>query len=402
VVDADGRPVAGATMNGGWTIADPGEPGTVALRPRIANDTWTTTGEDGRFEQEIDLRSLPERLLVLDPDRECGAIISIEGAGELEDIVLQPLVEVRGEVAFHSPGRLPEEGGLWLSPDSMAGVMLICFGSSGRYALRVPPGRYSVSTSNDLQGLFGSQPTNRSIRVLDEAVGLGRIEVEIPELAQLNFVLRDAEGAATSGYVANFWILDGGTPSGFRRSKATDVPGTVVLTQEIYRADQAFTFLAFDIGRRLGGIAVVPPTSRSRPIEVTLEPIVRVSGRFAYSTDGKAPEFTITYVYTADGDHRVMRCRGSEGEIDLWLPPGEWLLRGYGTHTETKQWTVSLGREERERDLGIVKLEPTPAYGLVGEQAPPWTVKAARGLGAEVQPSDFGGRYLLLEFWGHW
>ena len=402
VVDIEGQHITGASLDNLWTFADPGASENVDLSPRLSGDPLAVTGEDGRFERVVDPGHLPERFLLLDAARERGATFVAERPGEVGDIILRPLVEVRAEIAFTSPGELPDQAALWLVPDSGPGVALMGFSHSGRHALRVPPGRYRVSTSNDRQGLFGSQPTDRTVKVESEAVDLGRIEVSIPELAELRFVLRDEEGKATGGKVAGSWILDHGHPSGSRGSKATDEPGTVVLTQEIYSADQALTFLALDVGQKLGGLAVVPPAARSRPIEVTMEPIVRITGRFAYSTDGEIPEYTIICAYTPDGDHRVMRCINREGRIDLWLPPGEWLLRGYGTHTKTKKWTVSLGRDERERDLGLVKLEPTAAYGLVGEQAPPWTVKAARGLGDNAQPSDFRGRYLLLEFWGHW
>lgn len=91
VVDSAGRPVSGAILSDGWSCADPGDGEQVDLDPRPLFGEGSRSGDDGRFEQEVKASSLPKRILALAPDRKQGAIATAARAGELGDLILQPL-----------------------------------------------------------------------------------------------------------------------------------------------------------------------------------------------------------------------------------------------------------------------------------------------------------------------
>lgn len=56
----------------------------------------------------------------------------------------------------------------------------------------------------------------------------------------------------------------------------------------------------------------------------------------------------------------------------------------------------------RGRDLGVIELPLTIIARNAGKQAMPWHLTDARGLSKEANLSDFRGKWVLLEFWGHW
>src|SRR5205823_4038152 len=76
-------------------------------------------------------------------------------------------------------------------------------------------------------------------------------------------------------------------------------------------------------------------------------------------------------------------------------------------------------RDTREIDLGVLEMTPRPKDAIrslveqakadgswgdytkhVGRPPPPWHVVDARGVKKDVQPADFRGKWVLVEFWG--
>jgi len=50
----------------------------------------------------------------------------------------------------------------------------------------------------------------------------------------------------------------------------------------------------------------------------------------------------------------------------------------------------------------VIKFKLSPIAHLYGKPAPAWHVTDARGVSKTVQPSDFKGKWVVLEFWGYW
>src|SRR5262249_7005474 len=53
-------------------------------------------------------------------------------------------------------------------------------------------------------------------------------------------------------------------------------------------------------------------------------------------------------------------------------------------------------------DMGTIDLPATEIAKHVGKAPPQWFVKDARGLKKEVTIADFKGKWVLVDFWGHW
>jgi len=55
-----------------------------------------------------------------------------------------------------------------------------------------------------------------------------------------------------------------------------------------------------------------------------------------------------------------------------------------------------------ELDLGTIDLPATKLAKLYGEPAPELTISAARGIDRQMRLADLRGKFVVLEFWGHW
>lgn len=53
-------------------------------------------------------------------------------------------------------------------------------------------------------------------------------------------------------------------------------------------------------------------------------------------------------------------------------------------------------------DLGEIKLKLSALGHIIGQPAPAWHFTDARGVAKDVQPSQFKGKWIVLEFWGYW
>ena len=167
--------------------------------------------------------------------------------------------------------------------------------------------------------------------------------------------------------------------------------------------DEPYASPAFDSTREHGALVKLPGGVPEEPIPVRLGQLVQVRGELTYAGSDRAVGGTNVYVYDATGDHRLARCISKEGgRFEFRLPLGEYRFSAYSAHAKGTSWALTLSREEREMDMGVVHLDPSASLELVGKPAPAWTVGAARGLEEDPSPADFAGRYLLLEFWGHW
>ena len=97
----------------------------------------------------------------------------------------------------------------------------------------------------------------------------------------------------------------------------------------------------------------------------------------------------------------ILNLKGLKKQQQLWLPAGKYELSVFNFATRIPD---PVPFEVHPEDAAEVKvrLEPTRIVRLAGQAPPDWHVLAARGLARDVQPKDFRGRWLLLEFWGFW
>jgi len=142
------------------------------------------------------------------------------------------------------------------------------------------------------------------------------------------------------------------------------------------------------------------------PITVTLAPLVTVNGELDpkhLSGWRLQPEYAYMNLSVAllPEDEYVADWVMGYGKFTIKLPPGDYRLVAFGNAQGFKK-TLSLRADRPNLDLGRIELE-VPAIERQSGKAPhPWNVTDARGLRKDVKPTDFKGRWLLVEFWTYW
>ena len=211
----------------------------------------------------------------------------------------------------------------------------------------------------------------------------------------------DREGKPVAGArVAESWFAEQMAPLGPNRPATTDADGRFALVVELFGRDAAL--MAIDPTGELGGSVVVPAGGPDGPIRIEMAPLGEVRGRFTCEESGRPPGETYATISIGPGHLlRVAAGRSRESNVAMRLPPGQYLLHGGGVrHVDaSRSFAIESGQVV---DLGAIDLALTPLARLAGKETPAWHVTDARGLPKEVQPSDFRGKWLLIEFWGYW
>ncbi|MEM8783815.1 MAG: redoxin family protein [Planctomycetota bacterium] len=156
-----------------------------------------------------------------------------------------------------------------------------------------------------------------------------------------------------------------------------------------------------EAGRRLAVAKFTPETATGQR-DLTLEPACRMTGHItsaALEELGAAITWTNTYVYL-DG-LRPMSAESSDGQIELFLPPGKYRLVSYGTNIygKTLHTEIATGETAKHFDLDL------PAHRLMhlyGQPAPELRQIKGWKNGGPVALEQLRGKVVLLDFWGVW
>jgi hypothetical protein len=133
VIDAAGKPVAGAEVASFWTAVEG------AMQPYKA----ATTDAEGRFATKLTFYGPgAQSLFALDRDRKAGglALVDSKSAAKPVEIKLAPLVHVHGRFFCKELERRPK----WTNVYLMSGPVrfLQCSGEAS-FSFRAPPGKYT-------------------------------------------------------------------------------------------------------------------------------------------------------------------------------------------------------------------------------------------------------------------
>lgn len=142
VLDAAGKPVAGAEVATAWTASGKS---LAALR-------GVTTDAQGRFALDREVTGGPITLLAYDAKRERGGRrkVAASAINEPFDIVLGPLATRSGELTTEAGKFYPSDAVVWLAIDNQSPRCLRVKPDKGDYVFRVPLGSW-VMTAAALQ-----------------------------------------------------------------------------------------------------------------------------------------------------------------------------------------------------------------------------------------------------------
>lgn len=211
----------------------------------------------------------------------------------------------------------------------------------------------------------------------------------------------DKEGKPVAGArVAEDWFAEQTAPLEPNRSAQTDAEGRFSLELRLY--DRGTVVMARDPRGDHGGLAVIPAKGPDGPIQIELTPLVEVRGRFTCAESGQPTGETYATMFLVPSGLRVAAGRSSTSTFAMRLPPGRYQLRGGESDRHVGaalEVTLTPGRAV---DLGAIDLKLTPIARLFGKEPPAWHITDARGVPKDVRPSDFKGKWVVLEFWGFW
>jgi hypothetical protein len=146
-----------------------------------------------------------------------------------------------------------------------------------------------------------------------------------------------------------------------------------------------------------------------RHFEVTLAPSVTVTGKL---TCDELDDIGWTNTVVSPGPKRedfLIQNFAMDGSLKFGLPPGQYTLFLYGTHVLQQTTTIDIPAGKATYDLGEIPMLMNPKKRLIGKPAPALTIAEARGFDFEPTESQnkfdlerYRGKWVLLEFWGHW
>jgi len=175
VVDANGRPVAGATVAATW-LADVDQP----LRP-IAG---TTTDDQGRFSLERPPTQSDQAVMAIARDGTSGgaAVVSEKSPRESLAIRLGPMAEVRGRFTCTEKGEPPVGTNLYLILKPGKNRLIAHRSRGSEFILKAPVGEYDLVGHGSF---IDFEIANRAVAVKTGLNDLGAIDLKLKPLARL-------------------------------------------------------------------------------------------------------------------------------------------------------------------------------------------------------------------------
>jgi len=205
VVDAAGKPVAGAPVDTYWAVRDG------KLAPRVG----TRTDAEGKFKINVNtIRGRPTPLMAVDETVAFGAAVVLDNDHPENDLLLQfvPLVPVRGEITAQKLG-VPIEGSFVSITYDKSVLALVGVACKGPFALQLPPGDYKLSyAAADCISTKGTATVAAGAQGLD----LGTTDLAPTVLSQLygkappEWNVSDARGVPKTVKLADYqgrWVL---------------------------------------------------------------------------------------------------------------------------------------------------------------------------------------------------
>jgi len=228
---------------------------------------------------------------------------------------------------------------------------------------------------------------------------------------RIRLILTDQDGQRVSGArIASVtkWS-EGHKITSYIRGRGSSVfsnrNGVALLsTRELFgddRSGKPIPIFAYHEGRGIGCLVELY-RRQNRSTYLTLQPLCHVTGML--TSDGLNElglELEWSHVYAYWNEMRPFQCSPRENQFDFYLPPGQYRLYAYGTHTYSS--TVEFAVQPGQRELSFnIDLPPDRLAQLTGKPAPEFREIKGWKNGGPVSMRDLSGKYVLLDFWGYW
>ncbi len=197
-------------------------------------------------------------------------------------------------------------------------------------------------------------------------------------------VVDEQDRPVVKAVVAPHWDGLGGRRMRTFRPVWTDRDGRFSLKLEFWQDYQPL--LALNSEQTRGGTVILDKKSSRNDVEIKLQPLVRVHGRFTCNELGAPPFWSNVYMNLMPGKLpvprflsrfaptplRLAQCSAWDATFSLLLPPGHYQFHGYGSFSDYNSVNklLELNAGEPDCDLGAINLQPTPLARRYGKPAP--------------------------------
>ena len=144
----------------------------------------------------------------------------------------------------------------------------------------------------------------------------------------------------------------------------------------------------------------------NRLLPIKLQPLISLRASFnpeKLQVWRRRPPFSETTVSLTDLSNEKLAAQWvmQFASFHVRLPAGEYALEIIGNFRWISR-RVTLRSDARDQDLGTIILELPIIEERSGKPAPDWNITDARGVPNNAKPSDFKGKWVLIEFWTYW
>jgi hypothetical protein len=211
----------------------------------------------------------------------------------------------------------------------------------------------------------------------------------------------DAQGKPVAdARLGKFWIAQENGPLDPFRSAKSEADGRFKLELELYNRDAVV--MAVDKTRALGGLAVVSLKEPRKPLRIELAPLTDLRIRFNSEQPGQSLGRVFLSIYRSPGLLQLASCRSVTPAFSVKLPAGRYTLFWDVDERHIRESRDVLLEPGKPLDLGEITIKLSALGHIIGQPAPAWHFTDARGISKDVQPSQFKGKWIVLEFWGYW
>lgn len=165
--------------------------------------------------------------------------------------------------------------------------------------------------------------------------------------------------------------------------------------------DAAIALVAYDQDRKRAALAVIEPGDIDKSVKLELAPAVEVSGEIELGRFAKPPKSFRVELSILPKGIRVQTAQMPKTSFSTLLPPAEYHLVVAADGAEGTEADFDIRESGSKFAIDTLELEPTDS-NAAPPALPTLSLTEARGVDKNVQLSDFKGKWVLLEIWGHW
>ena len=237
---------------------------------------------------------------------------------------------------------------------------------------------------------FTTYPKDVVVRVVDNAGVAGK--------ARVGTFLSDATARNPPSNIVQKpeWTLGD-------QAKNLDAKGEVKFAygDNIFRQS---CLIAFEVERNLIAVSELSPARLALKPEVVmqLQPACKVSiqAECAELKASTESDYYNSYVMTPAGA-RISYVANKSGELNYLLPPGDYECWVYGQMMSGARKSFTVPKDQSSYTAKPISVPPSNFLKLIKNKAPELT-GVLGWKGKPVTLADCKGKFVMLEFWGHW